>query len=175
MKIIKYVSFTFILFPLTTILIGCSPESKFLDKPDDTNLELWITENVTDTDLLHMTYLPGYFGASEYLDSRYSPIKREDGNDVAPDVHVTYLLTSYPDYSSGGSYVTSIDISDPQIYVYGLSMNSTDSQISNTMSELGFKKRNNYNSWYKNNCFFTFNSFNIHISSAITNNDNIVF
>lgn len=156
-------------------LSSCN-ESKFLDKPHETNLEFWITEEVKKDDFSKCTFLPGLFGGNMYLDSRYEAIISDDGSSiaVAPEIHVTYTLTAYPDYSDGGTCVTGIDITDPKINVYGLTMNSSQENISNTMSNLGFKNNEN-NRWSKNNCVFAFEKSEIIIAAKVTNNKGIVF
>ena len=58
-----------IVLGITLVLIliclgGCG--SKTIDKPADTNLEFWITEDVTAFDFSGYYSVPGWFGASEY-------------------------------------------------------------------------------------------------------------
>lgn len=122
------------------------------------------------------TYLPGYFLASLYLDSRYEAITKdgESSTQIAPDIHVTYLISSYPDYSDGGLYVTNIEITDPTIHVYGLTITSSDEEITNTMESLGFLEETE-NRWNKNNCVFSFHDSGIIIGAAVTNKNGIVF
>lgn len=156
-------------------LSSCN-ESKFLDKPDETNLEFWITEEVKKDDFVKCTFLPGLFGGNIYLDSRYKAIISDDGSSmaVAPEVHVIYTITAYPDYADGGTYVTGIDITDPKINVYGLTMTSSQENISKTMSNFGFTSGEN-NRWSKNNCVFTFKKSEIIIVAKVTNDKGIIF
>ena len=160
------------------LLSGCSLD-KFLKRPDDTNLEFWITESWSSEDFTNKgcTYLPGWFGAEEYLDSRYEPIKaiEENGYErlLVPEVHVTYLRAGYPDARDSWK-VTHIEITDPTIIVYGLSMNSSKEEIKNRMKELKFKE-NEYGGYYKNNCTFSFSDEYIVINAPSTNNSHIVY
>jgi hypothetical protein len=160
------------------LLSGCSL-NKFLKRPDDTNLEFWITESWSSEDFTNKgcTYLPGWFGAEEYLDSRYEPIKtiEENGYErlLVPEVHVTYLRAGYPDARDGWR-ITHIEITDPTIIVYGLSMNSSKEEIKNRMKELKFKE-NEYGGYYKNNCTFSFSDEYIVINAPSTNNSHIVY
>lgn len=170
-----------ILLPIFALIcslfsISSCNESKFLDKPDETNLEFWITEVVKKDDFAKCTFLPGLFGGNMYLDSRYEAIINDDGNSmtISPKVHVIYSITAYPDYADGGTYVTGIDITDPKINVYGLTMDSSQENISNTMSDLGFKNSES-NRWSKNNCVFVFKKSEIIITAKVTNNKGIVF
>jgi len=152
----KFKTLLLVLFSLS-YLFGCG-SSKYLEMPNDTNLEYWITQKVEATDFDNCTFLPGGFGCDKWLDSRYEAINEPDGGThFAPDIHVTYIVSAYLDTSSKGNYVTRIEITDPEIYVYGLSMNSTSDVITSTMSNLGFVS-NEGERWNKNNCTFTFSS-----------------
>jgi len=162
------------------LLMGCSNSSPFLRRPIDTNLSLWITEEVDEDSLSSMTYLPGGFGMDIYLDSSYETIDNGDGTYRAPDVHVIYQISAYPDYSDGGSYVTYIGITDPTINVYGLSLSSSQEDIGFRMTLLGFTHQCQECSgiqeyWSKNNCAFTFNEYSITIGASISNRDHLVF
>ena len=156
-------------------LCSCS-SSKFLEKTDDTNLEFWITEKVSmqHYELSTCTYLPGLFGGSMHLDGRYEAIEGNNGMLYEPEIHVVYTVTAYPDYADGGQYITSIDITDPEIYVYGLTMNSTVEEVSETMKKMGFKTSTG-DRWTKNNCTFSFSTYGIRIGAAVTNKKGIVF
>lgn len=155
------------------LLVGCGG-SKTLERPSESvdesrQLAFWITQRVTLEDFKGCTYLPGWFGAYEYLDSRYQEV---DGK--APEVHVTYVISGYPDCADDLA-VTQIDITDPNIVVYGLTMNSSEEEITNTMSELGFSKTKDQTRWGKNNCYFEFSKKSIFIVAPSTNNSGIVY
>jgi len=153
-------------------LFSCVDSSKFLEKPKDTNLDFWITEHVSSSDFNECTYLPGWFGASEYLDRRYKATDELK----APTVHVTYLISGYPDVSDS-SCVTRIEITDKIINVYGLTFENTEAEISQKMISLGFVEsaKEGSSSYYKNNVDFFFNSNRILISASSTNRNHIVF
>lgn len=169
--LIPIATFIFSLFSLCS----CN-ESKFLDKPEETNLEFWITEKVDNNQFANCTFLPGLFGGDMYLDSRYEALISEDGGSmaVAPEIHVVYTVTAYPDYSDNESYITKIDITDPNINVYGFTITSSQDDISKTMNKLGFSSGDT-NCWSKNNCMFSFDKSSIHISAKVSNNKGIVF
>ncbi len=168
------------LMPLSAVIfslfsLSSCGESKFLDKPNETNLEFWITEEASHDSFKNCTFLPGLFGGDMYLDSRYEGVIREGSLMVeAPEIHVVYTVTSYPDYSDGGSYVTGIDITDPNINVYGLTMKSSKDEISKTLSNLGFLNDKN-NCWRKNNCWFTFGGSGIYIGAHVSNDKGYIF
>ena len=162
-------------------MIGCESNKKeetlnafYIEKPQETNLKHWITERITSKELEDegCIYLPGWFGAEEFLDSGYSAIE-EEGMMKAPDIHVTYLLTGYPDLLDELA-ITQIDITDPSITIYGLSINSTKEEIDNTLKDIAIET--DYEDTYLIGlCSFTFNEEHIRISAPVTNNSGIVF
>lgn len=107
-----------------------------------------------------------------YLDKRYEFMNKNDSFSV-PSVHVIYHVTKYPDYSDSDSSVTRIEIADPSIYVYGLSMNSSKEDISSRTKKEGFQQ--NENSYSRNNCTFIFSSEMIAINANVSNRNNISF
>ena len=174
-----------LLFP-TLLLAGCA-ENKFLSRPKDTNLEFWITERCTFDDLQAKgcTYLPGLFGGSVFLGSGYTPVEGSEGKLIAPTESVSYTLSGYPDVLDKGA-ITYISITDPKIYVYDLTIESSFKEIDAKMSKLKFKKAGvsfvmttdgcfETHSYAKNNCKFSFSKHNIRISAATTNNQNVIF
>ena len=182
MKKIKYI----IGATIFALLLGaCSSNKKdsdiYLDRPEDTNLEFWITQKASfeDLDNKGCTYLPGWMGADEYLDSRYTADTSGDMA-VAPDIHVTYLVTGYPDTLDDRT-ITHIEITDPSIVVYGLTLNSTDNEIINRITD----KTNSFSyvtavdecylKFTIKNCSFSFMSNKIIIDVPVTNNSGIVY
>lgn len=169
------------------LLLGaCSSNTKdsdiYLDRPEDTNLEFWITQKVSIEDLGNKgcTYLPGWMGADEYLDSRYTADTSGDMA-VAPDIHVTYLVTGYPDTLDDRA-ITHIEITDPSIMVYGLTLNSTDNEIihrltdnANSFSYVTAVDDECYLQFKIKNCTFSFEPKKIIIDAPVTNNSGIVY
>lgn len=156
------------------VLSSCS-NSIFLDRPEDTILEFWITQKVSSDDFKGYEYLPGWFGAEEYLDSRYNSVLVNEMA-RAPDIHVTYVVTNYPDYSSPDTHVTRIHITDPAITVYGISLDSNLNEITTKMKSLGFKQSDeDGRKWSKNNCTLSFRVDDITLSAFVSNKDGLVF
>jgi len=112
--------------------------SVFAPEPDDTTLEFWITENVENVDFSQHNEIYGWMGAREFYGKGYSSVKDEDGNDVKPEHYVTYLITAYPDYADGGQFVTRIDITDPNVSVYGLTVNSSIEEYDAVFRKMGY-------------------------------------
>ena len=168
-----------LLIGMVLLLSACASSEKviYIDRPEDTNLEFWITQRVNGIDLEEKgcTYLPGWFGASEYLDSRYDAF--DDGSMLtAPEIHVTYLLTGYPDTIDDRA-ITSIEITDPSITVYGLTLNSTGEEIKNRMIGVAdLISTENQNTLFKiRNCSFSFANERILIQVPVTNKSGVVY
>ena len=165
------------LFLTISCLFSCGlTQNKTLDNPEDSDLEVWITERLDSKKLkeLGCTYLPGWFGAEEWLGSKYTPIIEEESEmTVAPEVHVTYLFSGYPDLSDPW-VCTRINITDPEVHVYGLSMASSKEEIDKRMNELAFEKDGF--AYTKNSVSFFFDDMHIAIYTApATNKSNIVY
>lgn len=110
-----------------------------LDKPADTNLEFWLTEEVTDYDFSDYLSMPG-FGVTGYYGKVYKLIENEDGQLSFPDkCCVRYDVSSYPDESSKGRFITYITITDPDVTVYGITCASSFEEFDNTFEKLGCK------------------------------------
>ena len=117
-------------------LFGCG--EKGVERPE-TNLEFWICDNVDDIDLSNCKERYGIMGGREYYGSAYTPTINEDGTQTDPEECVIYTITSYPDYSDKTQCITHITITDPAIYVYGLTVKSTAEEIETAMKNYGFK------------------------------------
>ena len=115
-----------------------APVSAYAPKAENTTLEFWITENVEGVDFSQHNEIYGWMGAREFYGKGYSSVKDEDGNTVKPTHYVTYLITAYPDHADGGRYVTRIEISDPEVAVYGLTVNSTIEEYEAVFRKMGY-------------------------------------
>ena len=157
-------------------LVGCG--SNKLEKPE-TNLEFWIGENVDDVDFSNYQMKYGMFGGNMYYGTGYVPTLDENEQQVDPEHCVIYTVTSYPDYMNKAQHVTRIEITDPEIELYGLSINSSKEDIKNVMEEQGFTVTEGEYGITAEKGKFTFN-FNKHSNSItirveVTNRLGIVF
>ena len=120
----------------TAVLMFSSCTGEKVDKPEDTNLEYWIgdTLNTDESTLL------GTFDVSEhYLDSKYEPIIDAEGGFSKPEHCVVYYYSNYPLLDLGISKrISAIIITDPEVNVWGLTINSTKEEIRNALEENGF-------------------------------------
>ncbi len=103
-----------------------------------TPLEFFLKQNVENYNFEGHDEITGWFGAREYLGSEYEKITGADGTDSKPEYYVSYLVTAYPDYADGGAYITEIRITDPKVYLYGLTVQSAASEFYSVFMEMGF-------------------------------------
>ena len=103
-----------------------------------TNLEFWIGDKVNETTFSGYEEKSGLFGGREFYGTGYVPTLDGD-RQVDPEHCVIYTVTSFPDYSSRKSAVTSIYITDPSVEFYGVSLNSTHKEFDKLMKKQGFK------------------------------------
>ena len=102
-----------------------------LPRPDDTNLDFWIAENVDDVDFSKFVEKPGYYGGKEYYGTGYST------DDDA--CCVLYTITSFPDYYDLPQHVTHISITDPKVSVYGIHVGTSSDEFKRIVKEQGFE------------------------------------
>ncbi len=159
-----------IIFAVLLLFTSCGTN---MTKPDDTDLEFWITENVDNVDFSGYEVRYGLMGGREYYGSGYVPTVDENGEQKDPDQCVIYTVTSYPDYSSGKSHITRIFISDPSVKVYGLTFNSSNDDIKTKMESSGFKLKQYENSYglnyVKGKISIHFTEKSISIKAEVTN------
>ena len=99
------------------------------------------------------------------------------GWQIDPEHCVIYTVTNYPDYSSNSRHVTRIEITDPAVRVYGLSISSTAEEIKSIMTTEGFTVTESGTAVRaeRDNFRFTFSKDKITISAEVTNHLGIVY
>ena len=88
-KISKTLLFSAILFSISS----CTVTKKFLERPENTNLEAWITEEINANVVEKFKYFPGMFGGDMYLGSKYELIKNEENEYLLPEIYVLYTYS----------------------------------------------------------------------------------
>ena len=104
-----------------------------------TNLEFWIGQKVEREDFSNYQQKYGLSGGYEYYGKGYTPTLDEYENQVDPEHCVIYMIQSYPDVVSPNHYVTNILITDPEIELYGINVNSTVEEFKKAMKKKGFR------------------------------------
>lgn len=109
------------------------------EMPKNTSLEFWITEDVKDQDWTGHDEIYGWMGAREFLGSGYKKNEDPTGANQHPDHYVSYVITAWPDYADGGEFVTDITVTDPDVTVYGLTIESTYEEFDTVFEPLGYE------------------------------------
>ena len=109
------------------------------EMPKNTSLEFWITEDVKDQDWTGHDEIYGWMGAREFLGSGYKKNEDPTGENQHPDHYVSYVITAWPDYADGGEFVTDITVTDPDVTVYGLTIESTYEEFDAVFESLGYE------------------------------------
>ena len=60
------------------------------------------------------------------------------GNEIKPEHYVIYEIAPYPNNATSGEYITAIEITDPSVYLYGLTVDCTADEFNQTFEQLGF-------------------------------------
>lgn len=114
-------------------------EGLYLPRPEAYELAFWLGDPYEEDKLIEHTYIPGWFGAKEYLDKHYAPVYSEDGQAMMPEIGVSYLFSGYPDVLDEVR-LTRIKISDPSIQIYGLTLGSEEEEIDEVLAKEGYTK-----------------------------------
>lgn len=144
MKNFTKIALFILLAVLMVFAVGCSSNYKeellYLDEPDDSNLLFYLTEAVEEQDMLDAGCtcfdLAGNPYRKTFLDKRYD-FDTVVNNTSATKCHVTYSISKYPQ-EANRYHVTQISIYDPNIKVYGLTINSSIKDIRKVMKKLKF-------------------------------------
>lgn len=118
-----------------TCAVMASTRPYFPPRPEDTALEFWICDDVSSIDWSGHDEITGWMGAQEFLGKDYHMSTQGE----RPNVRVSYLLTAWPDYADGGQYVTTIEITDPAVSVYGLTVESEPTEFERVMMSMEYK------------------------------------
>ena len=133
----KLIALLLLLCTFTLVLSSCG--EKKIEKPEDTNLEYWLWEPLNIDECTEI-----YSGSNKsklYLAKGYDAVTSENGNLIAPKSAVTYTLLKYPYTDLGVMRIMKIEITDPNVYVWGLNINSTREEIIDAMHKAGLDSK----------------------------------
>ena len=142
------------------------------EMPKNTSLEFWITEDVKDQDWTGHDEIYGWMGAREFLGSGYKKNEDPTGSNQHPEHYVSYVITAWPDYADGGEFVTDITVTDPDVTVYGLTIESTYEEFDAVFEPLGYEL-----SWSNGAIetrVATKNGITFRLTRAVDDNPNVV-
>ena len=135
----KLIALTLLLCTLALMFSSCGNNVK-IEKPEDTNLEYWLWEKLNTDECTELYY--GEEGVlTGYLANGYEAINKPNGYLTAPESAVVYWLTRYPYTDLGVMRIMRIDIADPNVYVWGLNINSTREEIIDAMHNAGLDSK----------------------------------
>ena len=139
----KLIALTLLLCTFALLLSSCgSSNAVKIEKPEDTNLEYWLLDspNKREWTKLYEDILGG-----TYLANGYEAVLNESDNLLypkhSPEHSVIYYTENYPIEEIGIKKITGICITDPEIYVWGLTVNSTREEVVEVMEKMGFEER----------------------------------
>lgn len=132
----KRIRFAALLGVLLLLLAGCA---KPPERPEDTNLEFWIGDPVTEASFEGYTPRYGIMGGWQYYGTGYVPGVDEGGQQTDPEQAVIYTVTAFPDYSSKERAVTGISITDPAVTVFGLNCSSSADEWDAMFRKMGWE------------------------------------
>ena len=143
----------------------------------ETNLEFWICDNVDGFDFSEYRQRFGLMGGREFYGTGYVPTTDEDGRQTDPAHCVIYTVTAYPDYASGKQHITRITITDPNIQIWGLTVDASSTDIMTVMEQHGFRHSiNDIGLTYRRgNISIRFSKGCITVSAEVTNMFDIQF
>jgi len=172
------------------VFLGMENSTSIPERPSDTALEFWIAENVEGINWDGHDVPYEMFGGKAYLGRNY-PLEWIGAYTELPGLYVIYTITAWPDYADSGEYVTGIEITDPAVTVYGLTVNSSFEEFDALFQDRGFDIKVIKNEYWEQHqaekdgfCFslrtgiFTEKSSKksvLTISAEVSNLDNIVF
>ena len=144
---------------------------------NDSNLEFWFKDKVGANTFSKHQEKPGMMGGTQYYGLKYKPDVNEEGYCLDPGECVVYTVTSYPDLSDSAQYVTHIYISDPEVTIYGLTLQSSQEDIKTRMETEGYTVtiEESKVSAAKDDVTINFIEDAIYINVAVTNEHGIVF
>lgn len=143
-----------IIFVFAILLTGCTrqkTERIIEDISQNSNFEYELLTEITEN-ITSKFNIMGGFGVETLVDSNIDPYSVDINEYMLNNPTTYYEVTAYPDYVNGGSYITRISTSDPEIYIYDLSVGDeyTEVEIIEYMRSLGFYPRDSISSIYVN-------------------------
>lgn len=118
------------------VFTGCGDrdnKNKIPERPEDTNLEFWIAQDVSDVDFSEYEEVLGTTPGYHYLGKDYH------SGDNQKRGCVSYVVHKYPDDSDSKDYISSILINDADVTVYGINCHSTFEEFDKVMKKNGYE------------------------------------
>ncbi|MFA7422632.1 MAG: hypothetical protein WCZ00_02735 [Acholeplasmataceae bacterium] len=113
-----------VILVLCFILMGCTRQinEKLINSiTENSNFKYALLTEVTEDIKSEFTILDG-FGVYMLVDPSINPDEYDVLGFMEDNQTTYYHVTAYPDHIDGGEFITRIDTSDPNIYIYDLSV-----------------------------------------------------
>ena len=127
-----------VLAAIITITMSVIGYRNYLPNPK-TNLEFWIGEQIKKGDFKEHSLADVGFGCVSYFGKDYVPLESEEGDIIIPEVYVIYTSTTYKDFLSNRYHICGIEITDPNVELYGLNCESSREEAIKVLKRKGFK------------------------------------
>lgn len=130
------------------LLTGCvkqRTENAVENLNENSNFEYGLLIEITSDIKTQFNISPGFGVYTLYDLSIQIDIQQEHILSYIDEYETTtYDVTSYPDYSNGGEYITMIWTTDPEIHIYDLSVGDSymEEELNEYMIYLGFARTN---------------------------------
>lgn len=108
----------------------------------ETDLEFFILADLINADLSDFQEIYGSFGSWRYAPKRYGISDSHTVPQPLPEQFVLYIASAWPDCADGGKFVTNIQITDPKVRVFGLTIESSPEEFIEKCTALGYKQVN---------------------------------
>ena len=128
------------------------------DINENSNLEIGLLTPSAEVDFSDYGIIPG-FGVTGYYDKKYGDY--DSDFDKFYECCVWYSVTSYPDAVIGESHVTGIEITDPDISIYGYSVGDSSEEFVDFLEDKGFDR------YYDSNTLMKFDKGKVEIRCGI--------
>ena len=127
-----------VLAAIITITMSIIGYRNYLPNPK-TNLEFIPGEQIKHSVFKDHSIANGGFGCVSYFGEGYIPLESEEGYIIFPEIYVVYTMTTYKDFLSNRYHICGIEITDPNIEIYGLNCQSSREEVIKVLKRKGFK------------------------------------
>lgn len=117
------------------------PIKEILEELNIEGLEYNLLQSEDDCDFSNHFKISGN-GGYTILDARYNDYVENENYQInsseLPEEYILYGITNYPDYINRIKYITRVEISDPNVYILGLNINSSFDEAKEVLLSLGY-------------------------------------
>lgn len=112
-------------------------EIRFLERPLNTNMEYWITQDMTGRDLIGHWMIEDQQNFKKFYSIEYIPYEL-NGEIIYPHRYVIYEVSPYPTKDSDDHHITKVYITDLTVDVYGINLTNSFKEFDKALKDAGF-------------------------------------